>query len=239
VTVAEPIGSLDGARSVRSFETMRPAVALIGSGDTMLLDGWCVGSPAPLVAALDGKPFTRLAHGFARPDIAALYGPDGAYAGFRGVVSLLGVAAGDHALDILAGPHVVARTTIRVVDPAVPGISTPYVHADGSAGAAHVYPYGAMITQTGWAVDGPGGSPVDSVALLVDGRWIVQASYGIVRPDAAAVAGVADGAIGFECAIPSPYIAPGTHTALPIAVTPDGTRLDGTGELTIVVAPIA
>jgi len=72
---------------------------------------------------------------------------------------------------------------------------------------------GGEITLTGWAVDTTAGKAAGGVIFAVDGTTTFQASYGIDRPDVAAVLkNDAYRRSGFSATFPTSTLTPGRHT---------------------------
>src|SRR5258706_6461246 len=88
-------------------------------GDSLTVAGWAFSRDASIArieVACDGRPAVVLAHGAARPDVAALHGCDAA-CGFEGVLALGGLRDGLLALRVTAvdtrGRRAGRKVTVR------------------------------------------------------------------------------------------------------------------------------
>jgi hypothetical protein len=234
-------GRLDIVRNARTAWYEMPEVVLAGPHDTLLVEGWCSAADpaAELTVTVDGAARGRLVRGTARPDLVPLYGAAGERAGFRGALPLAGVAPGEHALEVVAAAggatFRLGGIALLVAPPEPPGPLSHHVMLDVPPSGELAYPFGALVRPSGWAADAARGAAVRAAALVLDDRWVVQARAGLPRPDVAALLGCAETALGFEGVLAGELLGPGPHTARALAFTADGSRLDATASVRIVV----
>jgi hypothetical protein len=234
-------GRLDVVRNVRTAWYELPEIVVAGPHDTLQVEGWCAADdPATeVILTVDGTAYGPLVRGTPRPDLVALFGAAGERAGFRGAVPLAGLGPGRHALAVVAAaggePVMLGEIPLLVAPPEPPGPVSHHVMLDVPPSGQLVYPLGALVVPSGWAADAARGAAVRAAALVLDDRWVIQARTGLPRPDAAALLGCAETALGFEGAVAGELLGPGTHTARALAFTADGARLDGAAGVAIVV----
>ncbi len=176
---ADVRGTVDFVRNIRSGTQDGRLVA--ARADSLLVEGWALQRLHPadgVFVLLDGAPVARMVGGINRPDLPAVFGEGTDHGGYRGIVSLRGLAAGERDLVVVAGDAVdgfaeIGRRRLLVTEPAppLPGAELS-LELDGWTGEAHL---GAHVTLRG-RLD-RNGADYDGVAAIVDDRYVINGRF--------------------------------------------------------------
>jgi hypothetical protein len=188
------------------------------------------GARGDLIVTVDGAFGAFATGGHARPDIAAMYGPDGANAGFDAVLPSAAIAEGERTIGVVkvvdgeryvAGPQRrirIVRSALRTTidTPIVEGI---HVQVDALAECDGEEP----LRVAGWAADVANGQPCAGVYAIVDEVNVFRGRYGFERPDVAAALGRPQlRHTGYEIRVDAGAIGDGDHLICVVALSADG-----------------
>jgi hypothetical protein len=212
---------------------------------TVSLSGWAVDNTSFIGTAIgsvqvlvDGQPVGIATYGVNRPDVCAAYPgrPGCPNVGFAFEWNTAGLSSGTHtvtvsATDTDATPDTGAAN-VSVIITAVP----PSVHVDLPA-AGSVLSGSALVA--GWAVDNASavGTAIGSVQVLVDGRPVGIATYGVNRPDVCAAYPGRPGCpnVGFTYQWNTAGFTPGAHTVTVSATDTDATPDTGVANVSVTI----
>jgi len=193
----------------------------IGEGNPINISGWAVNTAGvnQVQVLVDGKFLIGAQYGVSRPDVNnAIPGyPSGNNAGYISSISAP-TTPGNHTITINAigndGSNCSSSVNINVLSKAITHIDSPT--SNQSIGE------GNPINISGWAVNTAG---VNQVQVLVDGKFLIGAQYGVSRPDVNnAIPGYPSGNnAGYISSISAPTT-PGNHTITINAIGNDGSN---------------
>jgi sugar lactone lactonase YvrE len=206
-------------------DTPGPKATLSG---TVQVSGWAISDTNQITSvsiAVDGGSSMQGNYGSARPDVCAAFPSRAGCPSVGWAVRLVTtqLSDGQHQLRVTATSA--ARNTTISVPFNVSNLNTPtasstriFVDQPGSFSPA----LAGQALFSGWGIDDQ--SSIQAVNLAIDGVPLVQASYGLSRPDVCAVFPNCSGCpnVGWSALVDTTALANGTHTLVVSVQTADG-----------------
>ena len=243
ITVADtpPFGFLDVALDPTNNSST------IKQSTNMYVRGWAAdkedGSPVNHVAILiDGNSIGNATIGLSRPDVASAYG-NSAYtnSGYQLTYNIGMLSVGSHTVTAVAYDSANVATTLNALQISV--VNTPPfgfldVALDPTNNSSTIVQSTNMWVR-GWAADLQDGSPVNHVAILIDGSPIGNATLGVARPDVASAYGnSAYTNSGYQMTYNIGLLSPGSHTVSAVAYDSEGASTSlGSLQINVVNTP--
>ncbi len=210
---------------------------------TITVSGWAIDNTATVGSAIgsvqiqvDGVPSGTATYGVSRPDVCTVYiGRAGCpNVGFSYTFNGNSLALGPHtitaiATDLDAVPDSSSTTvTVNVVP-------SPLVAIDSPAAGSVV---SGMVTLTGWAV-APLGSSLAPIQVLVDGKQLGLATYGVNRPDVCAVYPGRSGCpnVGYTFQLNTTPLSSGPHLVTIVAMDTESMPQTNSSSVMLTVSP--
>jgi hypothetical protein len=211
--------------------------------------GWALDNAAPATRIstvqvfVDGTPMGNAAYGVNRPDICSQYpgNPNCPNVGYAFYIDSTALSTGTHtvavnAIDSDSPTPDTGSTSVQITV----GGSTPAVTAVIEAPSMGSVVSGT-VTVSGWALDGVGGTPINSVQVAVDGVAAGAATYGVVRTDICSTFPGRPGCpnVGYTFSLNTQNYSLGSHVISVTATDSDSTPDSGSASttVTIIAAP--
>jgi uncharacterized protein (TIGR03437 family) len=197
----------------------------------MVVSGWAVDSNSVIGSvgiSVDGVSYGSATYGVSRPDVCTAY-PNSQgcpNVGFAATVDTRSLADGQHTLIVTVNPAAGESSTYtRTFIVANLGTAANPILAiiDAPVGGSTV---SGTVSPSGWALSTASGDSVTSVALLVDGQAIGNASYGTPRTDVCGLYPTSSGCpgVGWSSSINSTELFNGSHVLEATVSTAKGHR---------------
>jgi hypothetical protein len=197
----------------------------VAKGATLHVRGWAAdtisGAPVQSVAVIvDAMNVGNASLGAARPDVAQAYNrSDYASSGWSFQMSTSSLTAGQHTVTAFAtgpsGGWPLARIPIFTI---TAGQEIGYLDMAGDAQGGGTVSQGGTLYVRGWAADTISGAPVQSVAVIVDGMNVGNATLGAARPDVAQAFNRSDYTnSGWTFQMPAGTLSVGQHSLIAVA----------------------